>query len=559
MSKQVFYDPQRKRWKRLRRIFDSLALLGALVGVSFCHRPAAHEAHERLDLRSATKRYRALEHAARARSSREKLNRSAHRKTDLKPSDVVLNQGEGLRAAFYTDADPASYASFKQHVKQIDLLFPEWLHVVGPDGSLTAYTSDNIPFPVIDNAGVHGVDRENKIVKAITAAKEDTEIFPMVNNFSPIDGVFEPSVEQFLISAPARDNFVRQVDRFLAANTRYRGLTLDFQGLPADAQAAYSQLAQALYDDFHSRNLRLYINVPIAASAGSLDLKFLADHSDGLVLMNYDQHQIQTDPGPVAGQDWFEDNLRAVMKIVPREKVICSIGSYGYDWTTALPPPPAPLRKGQRAPKVPATPPPAEILSTVSLSTQEAWQQAADSGAGVHLDDDTLNPHFAYDDVDAKVRHQVWFLDAVTALNQMRVARALGLQTFALWRLGSEDDSLWKIWDNPAPRQPRSKTSPRSRPARTSTPKAMATSSASPASPRTATAPSRWTTTPPSPRSTSARSPRRWIRFRSRTPSRSTAITPSKSPLPSTTAPTPSGPRRSSTSSSSTTSRAPSS
>jgi len=31
----------------------------------------------------------------------------------------------------------------------------------------------------------------------------------------------------------------------------------------------------------------------------------------------------------------------------------------------------------------------------------------------------------------------------------MRVARALGIQTFALWRLGSEDDSLWKIWDGP--------------------------------------------------------------------------------------------------------------
>ncbi len=47
------------------------------------------------------------------------------------------------------------------------------------------------------------------------------------------------------------------------------------------------------------------------------------------------------------------------------------------------------------------------------------------------------------------MRHQVWFLDAVTVLNEMRAARALGLQTFALWRLGSEDDSLWKIWDSP--------------------------------------------------------------------------------------------------------------
>ena len=50
---------------------------------------------------------------------------------------------------------------------------------------------------------------------------------------------------------------------------------------------------------------------------------------------------------------------------------------------------------------------------------------------------------------DNGVEHQVWFLDAVTALNQMRAAREVGIRTFALWRLGSEDRSLWKIWDNP--------------------------------------------------------------------------------------------------------------
>jgi len=43
----------------------------------------------------------------------------------------------------------------------------------------------------------------------------------------------------------------------------------------------------------------------------------------------------------------------------------------------------------------------------------------------------------------------VWFLDAVTALNEMRAAQTLGIQTFALWRLGAEDRSLWRVWDTP--------------------------------------------------------------------------------------------------------------
>jgi cellulose synthase/poly-beta-1,6-N-acetylglucosamine synthase-like glycosyltransferase/peptidoglycan/xylan/chitin deacetylase (PgdA/CDA1 family)/spore germination protein YaaH len=440
MSKQVFFDPQRKRWKRLRRLFDSMAVFGVIVGVIFIVGLIRMTPNNSLSLHHSVKRYRALSNPPAVElTSKEKLNRSAHRRTDLKPSDVVLNQDEGLRAAFYTDADPASYASFKQHVKQIDLLFPEWLHVVSADGSLTAINSANVSFAVIDKSGVHGVDRENKVARAISTAHEDTEIFPLVNNYSASDGVFEDNIGQVFTNPTSRANFQHQVDTFLAANTLYRGLTLDFQSIPAAAQPGFKLLVQSLYADFHPRNLRLYINVPV--DDPNFDMGFLSANSDGLIIMNYDQHQSGTDSGAVAGQDWFANNLRTLMKVVPREKIICSLGSFGYDWTTALAPLPD---KKHPHPKASG-----EILSTTSLSTQEAWQEASDSEAKIDLDDTTLNPHFAYDDEDARVRHDVWFLDAVTVLNQMRVARALGIQTFALWRLGSEDDSLWKIWDGP--------------------------------------------------------------------------------------------------------------
>ncbi|HZL25387.1 MAG TPA: glycosyltransferase [Acidobacteriaceae bacterium] len=448
MNKQVFYDPQRKRWKRLRRVTDSLALAGALLGIIFVVGLVRMKPIAGLDLRSTAKKYRALSNPpANELKTKEALNRSVHRKTDLKPSDVVLNTGEGLRAAFYTDNDPAGYASLKQHVKQIDYLFPEWLHVVTPNGNLTSYSSSNTPFAVVDNAGIHGVDHQNKVVRAITAAKEDTEIFPIVNNFNPVEGVFEPSIGTFLSDPDARNNFIHQVDTFLTANTRYSGLTLGFQMIPTEAHPGYRALVEALYNDFHPhKQLRLYIMVPVGDK--DFDFKFLADHSDGLVVMNYDEHQTATEPGPVAGQDWFANNLRDILTVVPRDKIICGIGSYGYDWTTSLPPAPPLRRKGQRV-RHPKPQPPLKVLNAVNMSTQEAWQAASDAGADISLDDASLNPHFAYDDDDAKVRHQVWFLDAVTVINQMRVARALGLQTFALWRLGQEDDSLWKIWDTP--------------------------------------------------------------------------------------------------------------
>ena len=75
------------------------------------------------------------------------------------------------------------------------------------------------------------------------------------------------------------------------------------------------------------------------------------------------------------------------------------------------------------------------------MSVQDAWQEASDSEADLSFAGDELNPHFAYDDEDEHVRHQVWLLDAVTAMNEMRAARQMGIQTFALWALGTEDPS----------------------------------------------------------------------------------------------------------------------
>jgi cellulose synthase/poly-beta-1,6-N-acetylglucosamine synthase-like glycosyltransferase/peptidoglycan/xylan/chitin deacetylase (PgdA/CDA1 family)/spore germination protein YaaH len=446
MNDPVFYDPQRKRWKRLRRIFDVLALLGLGVLTLFLAGLLRMKPLPELLLEAPKRNYRALATPPVPVVKPGQLQHSAHRRTDLSPSDVPLNSGEGLRAAYFVDDDPASYSSLKQHVKQIDLLFPAWLHVIDDDGGLKSYTIDNRAYAVVDNAGVHPVDRENKVARTIAGAGVDTEIFPLVNNYDSVKGMFLPSVGNFLSNPDARASFIRQTDVFLAANPSYRGLSLDFEAIPTSAQPGFMALVTDLYNDFHPRKLRLYVNVPVGDD--DFDLKTISDHSDGLLLMNYDQHQTESEPGPIASQDWFIDNLRAVLKIVPKEKLICALGSYGYDWTTTLPAPVALDKKGK--PKQSKTKPvPEKVLGAQELSTQAAWQAAADSESQVELDGDSLNAHFAYDDVDAHVRHQVWFLDAVTVLNEMRAARALGLQTYALWRLGSEDDSLWKVWDSP--------------------------------------------------------------------------------------------------------------
>ncbi|WP_353067320.1 glycosyltransferase [Tunturibacter psychrotolerans] len=452
MNRQVFYDPQRKRWKRLRRIFDVLALLGLVLGTVFVIGLMRMKPLPELFLRTQKRNYRALANQTTPQlKPGQKLHRSAHRKTDVKPGDVPLNSGEGLRAAYYVEDDPASYSSLKQHIAQVDLLFPEWLHVVGTTGEVVSYTQDNRPYDVVDKAGVHQVDREGKVARTVTANHVNLDIFPLVNNYDPRRQIWAPEVAGFLSSDAARAAFVEQIHNFLAGNPTYRGLSLDFEEIPTSAQPGFRSLIAALYDDFHPRNLRLYVNTPVGDD--DWDLKFMADHSDGLLLMNYDEHETDSAPGPIASQDWFIDNLKNVLKIVPKEKIICALGNYGYDWITALPPEERAVRKGAKK-SIAKKADPEKVIAAHDLSTQDAWQAAEDSGSQIDLDDDSMNVHFAYDDEDARVRHQIWFLDAATILNQMRAARSLGIQTYALWRLGQEDNSMWKIWDHPLQSDP---------------------------------------------------------------------------------------------------------
>ena len=69
---------------------------------------------------------------------------------------------------------------------------------------------------------------------------------------------------------------------------------------------------------------------------------------------------------------------------------------------------------------------------------------AKDSEADITFDPETSNPHFSFMEDDGK-RHDVWFLDGVTAFNEIHAADAYRPAGYALWRLGSEDASVWSV------------------------------------------------------------------------------------------------------------------
>jgi cellulose synthase/poly-beta-1,6-N-acetylglucosamine synthase-like glycosyltransferase/peptidoglycan/xylan/chitin deacetylase (PgdA/CDA1 family)/spore germination protein YaaH len=427
MSTPVFYDPRRARWKRLRFLSNIVGVLVTLLLIFFVYSAMRAVRLPELFLAEQKHSYRALKEKEREkdRERHRLLAKHGHRKSKKAPSQVKLNAEEGIRAAFYVDWDAASFSSLREHARQIDLLFPEWLHVLTPDGRLQSTSPEtNTLFDVIQGTAVHSVD--DKVMPFLKTEETGMEVFPLVNNFDGTDWV---NIAAFLNDPDARARFRQQIDRFLATD-KYRGLMIDFETFPKSGQPGYLALLGELHSDLHAKGLKLYVSVQVRNE--DYDYKAIAARADGLVLMNYDEHYPGGTPGPVASQDWFVENIQAAQKLIPKEKLICALGNYGYDWVHKP-------KKGKLPPG----------LKDVSVTVQEAWLAARDSEEDVDFDGDSLNPDLSYLD-ERNLQHDIWFLDAVTALNQMRAANSLGINTFALWRLGSEDRALWRVWDNPA-------------------------------------------------------------------------------------------------------------
>ena len=148
------------------------------------------------------------------------------------------------------------------------------------------------------------------------------------------------------------------------------------------------------------------------------NIKELSKYIDYFCLMAYDEYSLSSDAGPISSQKWIEATVDDMLKSVSPEKVILCMGAFGYDWSES---------------------------ENVSLTFQQALARASTSNSTIHFDNNTYNLSYAYTDGD-NVTHQVYFNDAITNFNTMRFGAEYPLAGFGIWRLGSEDNRLWKFY-----------------------------------------------------------------------------------------------------------------
>ena len=412
----IFYDPTRRRWRHFKWILQSLAAALSVICAALVASVLINPVLPSLGLtptRALPQRHHiALLQPTHPPNRPERRFQRAKRKLDtyltktstaLSLPNLSPSRDQSELIGFYVNWDDTSFTSLKQNLMRLNKLMPEWIHLASADGSITI---DDPP-------------KLRQVLSYIHEHRPTLPIAPLVNNFASERMEWEEKKLAAMLTNPAaRARAIQNLLQFVQEN-HFVGINIDFENVPSSAQSALKTFMAELYAQFHPLGLEVSQSVPFDNPA--FDYRALAKSNDYLILMAYDEHWSGGPAGPVASQNWYTTALKHRFAELPPEKYIIAVGNYGYDWKS----------RGRE---------------TTEISFQEAIKTAQESEGTIVFDPRSLNPRFDYYD-EKDVLHHVWFLDGVTAFNQLTAGQRYHPRGFALWRLGSEDPSIWPVLD----------------------------------------------------------------------------------------------------------------
>ncbi len=311
-----------------------------------------------------------------------------------------------IRWAYLVAYDPASEASVREHVAQLDYVSPFWFAIDGR-GEITRNNHDPEMVEFLRSKGV-------RIVPTVKNAESG-------DNFHPL-----------IASPEARSAAVETVSS-LIEQYGYDGIHIDFEGLLAEDRDNLTAFQTALWERLKPSGKMVTQTVNAKTRdrrdgfAGAHDYAALAQVNDLILLQAYGLRVSGSEPGAGAPAGWVDDVLEFAVTQIPREKLLLGVPWYGFDWNTGAGRPGSSVRYGD------------------VLDLAERFQ------AAIRYEDELETPYLEY--VEAGERHEVWFENRRSFEAKLALARKHGVAGIGGWRLGHEDEALWESWPEAPPVQ----------------------------------------------------------------------------------------------------------
>jgi len=423
----VFHDPHGRRWRRVRRIWLAISIIVTALAAIFIASVFANPVLPNFKLRQLASLPRSVDlkpkppnipanpSERKAQKAQAELQgalaktkyvvpgkRRSHIAVVPPPPTVpapIIPTTRPLSVGFFINWDESSYESLKRNLDHLDWVVAEWSHLRDVPANQNPLVTD-VHIPALN---------------WIRLTRPEVRILPMVQNVMN-EKWQSDLLARWISDEPHRQTLINALTAFVQDN-RFAGICVDFEEPPTSSQGNLLTFMQELHTTFAAKGLLVVQAVPF--DDPDWNYKAYSGANDYLIVMAYDQHWTGSDAGPVSAQDWFEQDLIRRMRDLDPAKTIIALGNYGYNWSDA----------GNNADEI---------------TFQEALITARESEATPTFDPASRNPYFEYDEEDQS-HHKVWFLDAVTAYNQIRAASGYKPAGFGIWRLGSEDPSIWSI------------------------------------------------------------------------------------------------------------------
>jgi peptidoglycan-N-acetylglucosamine deacetylase len=302
-----------------------------------------------------------------------------------------------LRLAFIDSTSPEARITLKKHLNDLDGVIGEWLNV-DSDGNVSEEEDPGqdggSPSATIDFIRAR---RPLTVLALVSDEPGSNRAFARLG-----DPSFRWRLEQQLLRSVGQFNF--------------DGLLINFQDMQTADEAELRELIGELHDRLAARNKTIGVVLP---ADSFMDYKALGSRADMVVIKLYED--VHSSPGPLAPEWWSRRFIAERSRDIPADKLIFAVASTGREWSAA----------GDGAP---------QFVSFGAIMLATSSQHVP-----IRFDPGSRNPHLDYIDNEG-ARHEIWFLDAATAFNQIRSVVAWQAHGIALRELGAEDQSIWSFF-----------------------------------------------------------------------------------------------------------------
>lgn len=224
-----------------------------------------------------------------------------------------------------------------------------------------------------------------------------------------------------LLSDPGKRQYLIEQLSDQVKRNNYDGVNIDFEFL---GQADRNNFVQFLKDLKQSMGEEKELSVALFACTkpqswlAGYDYSAIGEIADRVVIMAYDYHYKTSPAGPVAPLWWVEDVVSYLKTIIPAEKILLGLPTYGYDW--------------------------GDGINTTTVTASKLQSLKSRYNLIESFDEASMSPCYTYVDNNG-VNHHIWLENQKSLNAKLDVALDNKLAGVSFWRIGNGFTDLYDL------------------------------------------------------------------------------------------------------------------